>query len=59
MAGGLAQHIAYGFHSETELEDWERDEFATAASQQWQDSLALFSTPQSLISNRLPLLALS
>jgi hypothetical protein len=58
MAGGLAQHIAYGFRSEVELGHEELKKFAAEAASRWEDSLRLFLTPATLHDDRKPLLDL-
>jgi hypothetical protein len=55
MAGGLAQHIAFGFRSAVDLKHDELQAFADNALEQWEESLALFSTPSSLNADRAPL----
>jgi hypothetical protein len=57
MAGGLARHIAYGFKSEKYLSQEERDYHASHVEERWEESLDLFSTPESLAEDRQPLMA--
>jgi hypothetical protein len=56
MAGGLGRYVAYGFKNEVDLTAAERAFHMGNLASAWKHSLSLFSTPESLAQDRVPLM---